>query len=517
MVIVLAIVSAGFIGSGSVPAVSPSPAASSSPALGGLGSPSPTADACTTVLAGMALPAVTLTSPAQFGQRRQVATTVTRVDDAGFVVPVDRTVEIAAGASMRVEVGDARCVNELRVDLHGVAIAGSDALAVGGLVPLSDGRRYTFSAPPAGDWVLRVGLRVAAPAEFAGLWAVYFFRLNSGYVAYESPLPSFVVAQGGGSEGPLETPAIPCIAPSAGTRNPLSVDLVRSNGESIPGIPATGPQATWESAMGSGPLPPAIEGLPPTPLDVDEAVEFQIAGAVCAVRWQVDAGRLPAQAGGPGGPFDQPWWWAGQTDNDGRDPAIVAQNVIGVRVASVGDFVVRLVVDIPDLGGEAILWPVRVAGPELPAARIAGPDGVFVTMTPRCGASYELTSGTYAADACVPSWPLLPDGPVLDVAAGSLLRVDAPGWTILRWWAQYADRRTVADAGGLLDDVSHLADGGSDLGFASFELPVPPRPDPSTMSSDDAAYGWLIQVSLSVRTADGVTTAPYYARVRVAP
>ena len=181
-VIILAVVSAGLIGFGSVPPASPSPASPSSAALDGLGSPSPTADACTTVLAGMALPAVTLTSPALLGQRRQVATTVARVDDAGFVPPVDRTVEIAAGALMRVEVGDARCVNELRVDLHGVALAGGDALAVGGLVPLSDGRRYTFSAPPAGDWVLRVGLHVAAPAEFAGTWAVYFFRVNSGYV-----------------------------------------------------------------------------------------------------------------------------------------------------------------------------------------------------------------------------------------------------------------------------------------------------------------------------------------------
>ena len=295
------------------------------------------------------------------------------------------------------------------------------------------------------------------------------------------------------------------------------MDLVRSNGESIPGIPATGPQATWESASEWRPLPAEVRDATPTELALDEPIEFRTAGAVCAVRWQVDAGWVPA----PDAIRDRTWWWAGQADNDGRDPAIVAQNVIGVRVASVGDFVIRLVLDIPDLGGEAILWPVRIATPELPTARIAGPDGAFVAMTPRCGAAYELTSGTYAADACVPTWPLLPDGPVLEVAADSLLRVDAPGWTILRWWAEYTDRQNVADAGGLLDGmldgVSHLADGGSDLGFSSFELPVPPRPDASTLSSDDAAYGWLVQVSLSVRTADGVTTAPYYARVHVTP
>ncbi len=472
---------------------SPGPSAMSEPSAPvaiASASPSPAADPCPP--AGLRAPSAVLSPTNRAGISSGPAPFVRDVADAGFVPPVDQALEVGAGFRMRVELTDARCVEAIAIALSGTGVPGGQALTVS-TVTQNAGRRHAFNAPPAGDWVLRIAVRLRGSRFEDAPWAIYFFRLNVGYVAYESPIPEIPP---GPSVEPLVTPAIACVALDTGAPLPPAVDLVRGDGSRTPGVLR---EYRWQGAAGSGTGSPDPSTLDAVVLEFGEPITIRLADDACAVRWRIEARRVPDT----GQPLEVIGVWEESPENASGNPAVAAQNVFAVGAVAVGSIVIHATFDFQTGDREVVYWRAEVAGLPIPAIRVAAdPGGQPVAPVAGCGAWYQFASGASGGDECGPSWPELPDGPFLMLAEGGLLRADAPGWTVTGWSARYAPQSDVVPSGNN-PGTTELVSGWSEVGFASVQIPAPPPGE------------WSVQVFLTLRRDGDTISSPYYVRLQV--
>ncbi len=455
--------------------------------------PTASADPCAAVAADAPAPVVTVKAGNQFGMRRAATAFAGDLVAVGFPVPATRPVEAAAGSSYALTISEPRCVREVRVEVHSVGTVRSTALSISDMNPTSKSS-FQFFGPPAGDWVMRVALRLGSPSGDSDRWGVYLWRLNSGYVPYESPYPPNVEPPP--DDGTFVTPELPC-----GSLDPppaeLPITMVGANGVPIAGTPVAGPN-DWQE-------PGRVDALPadlpePVALALGEPLAFRIAGQACAVRWTVDSGPLPA-AGAPFLAFDS---WAGWTDNPSRDPAVAAQNVIEANVSTVGEAVVHVAVDVPGFGTEAFVWRITVDEPPVTAASVAAtPAGDSVGLVRGCGASFDLAIGAYANEQCVNAWQVDQPLPELTLVSGSTFRLRAEDGPMRSWFAEYADADATIQGGGPVGEPFGLGYGGSEVGLATAELPAPP------------VGRWLVRISLQVVSDIGTITVPYFVIIDV--
>ena len=458
-------------------------------------SPSPSVESCPVNAGTDVIPTIVLAARNQFGHRQTATITSAVVDELGFVPPIDNPVEVEAGFVMALTLDDPRCVDVVRLDIHGTAISGSSSLAVS-MSPAPDGRKYAFQAPPPGDWTVRIAIRLRAPSLASAPWAIYFVRMNVGYVAYASPLPS------GGppvpTDGQLVTPVRPCGPVEAGRSRPPTVDLVTSAGRRVSGVLG---DYTWIGAsqvVGD----PSMAAVEPTDLALGAPFSLEIAGSACAVRWQIHAGPLP----GVGQPLQPRWILDGFTDNPTGDPQIAAQNVFNLTAVASGDVVVRGSFEFPGGTSETVYWRLRLPLSALPIPIIsASATDPATPMIPGCGATFELADGSGFGENCLWTWPDLRGGPALSVKDGSMFHLAVPGYTIYSWSGSYQVPNPDGVPWNTSDSWKSLADGTNSLGVSGIDVPVPP------------AGAWDVQVFLTVRDGSVGFAAPFFIRMTAAP
>jgi hypothetical protein len=490
-IVTLAVLGTGPLVPGPSSSATPGPTRSSEV---GLASASPTATADPCPIVPLPAPAVTLNPRHQYGIQSGPAVVSDTATDVGFVPPVDRSLEIGAGYRMEAVLSDDRCVDALGIDLHGTSQPGHAALTIVPLGPLAGGRTVGFDAPPAGDWVLRVTVRLRGPTFSTAPWAVYFFRLNVGYVAYESPVPEGFA---GPSEEPLVTPAVPCGSPDLAAAVPPAVELEDDNGLHVAGILG---EYRWNGHASIETGLPDLSAVTPIDLTTGEPIALRVADQVCAVRWRIEAGTTPEA----GQPLESTWSWNELSENPSGNPIVAAQNVFPVTAIAFGNVVISATFDFSTGDHEVVYWRAKMASLPIPEAQVAvEPSGIPVAPVVGCGISVQFANGTGGGESCGPSWPELPGGPILTTSAGTTLRVDLPGWKIVSWLAQYAAQSAVRPSGNSPDVVGELESGSSSVGFASVEVPSPPSGE------------WSVLLSLGLRQDADVFYVPYYVRINV--
>ncbi len=458
-------------------------------------SPSPSVESCPANAGADVIPTIVLAARNQSGHRRSATMTSAGVDELGFVPPIDNPVEVEAGFVMALTLDDARCVDIVRLDIHGTAFSGSSSLAVS-MSPASGGRKYAFQAPPPGDWTARVAIRLRAPSLASTPWAIYFVRMNVGYVAYASPLPSGAPTVP--PDGQLVMPVQPCGPVEARASRPPSVDLVTSAGRHIPGVLGDYTLAGASNVVGD----PSMAAVEPTDFALGAPFSLEIAGAVCAVRWQVHAAPLP----GVGQPLQPRWMFDEFTDNPSDDPQVAAQNVFNLMAVASGDVVVRGSFAFPGGTSEVVYWRLRLPLSALPIPNIkASAADPGVPMIPGCGANFDLPDGNAVGENCLWTWPDLRGGPALTVKGGSMFHVAVPSSTIYSWSATYQMPNPDGVPWRGSDSPSVLFYGDNSLGVSGIDVPVPP------------AGVWDVQVFLTVRDGSLGVSAPFFIRMTVAP
>lgn len=458
-------------------------------------SPSPSVESCPVNAGADVIPTIVLAARNQFGHRQTATMTSAVVDALGFDPPIDNPVEVDAGFVMALTLDDPRCVDVVRIDIHGTAISGSSSLAVS-MSPAPGGRKYAFQAPPPGDWTARVAIRLRAPSLASAPWAIYFVRMNVGYVAYASPLPSGAPTVP--TDGQLVMPVRPCGPVEAGASRPPSVDLVTSAGRHVPGVLG---DYTWIGAsrvIGH----PSMAAVEPTDLVLGAPFSLEVAGSVCAVRWQIHAAPLP----GVGQPLEPRWIFDDFTDNPAADPQVAAQNVFNLIAVASGDVVVRGSFTFPGGTSEVVYWRLRLPLSAMPIPNInASANDPGMPMIPGCGATFDLADGSAVGENCLWTWPDLRGGPALRVKNGSMFHVAVPGSTIYSWSTMYQMPNPDGVPWNTSDSSRSLADGSNSLGVSGIDIPVPP------------AGVWDVQVFLTVRDGSVGFSAPYFIRMAAAP
>ena len=493
-VVAVAIVVVALLGTGPL-ASHPSPTPSGSQHVG-LASitPEPTEDPCPPATAKP--PTISLGSRTTFAVRAAVSALGQTPDGPAVEVPVKRTVDVKPGAPMRLDVLDRRCIELVGIDLIDTSRPTGDALMVRLPAPLDEGSRTVdWDAPPAGDWVVRVALKLRAPlaGDKAGPWAVYFYRMNSGYVAWASPVPDG--ADGGTAQGPLVTPAVPCgPLPTGGTTPPV-VDLVAA-GASHPGLLG---DYRWNGVVVSAGVPASVNQL--TPIAVSAPFELLIEGRVCATEWRIEVEAWPGFGNvfGATGSLDQ------SPENPGQHPEIASQNTFMFQQDAYGTYIIQASFEFESGEHEVVYWVVQAASPATPDAHLAAQSsGDRVALVRSCGASFQI-GDRYGNEICTDMlWPELPNGPILSVDAESELRLDAGGQLIVGWSVEYVDQASIALTGRNPGCVVALTSGYSGVGLSSLE--VPPLPPGA----------WSVRVSLTVRVGTDSLTVPYFTWLEVA-
>ncbi|MCI0345273.1 MAG: hypothetical protein L0221_07485 [Chloroflexi bacterium] len=489
-VIAVAIVMIAILGTGPL-APQPSPSPSDRPAPSNdtavaTNAPETTADPCPTV--DRKLPMVTLGSA-----RLPHAATASTPEAAGFEVPTKYVTEVRPGQRISIVLNDRRCVELVGIDIVDTNHANREGLTVRIPSPLEpNARSVAWDTPPAGDWVVRVAvlLRGFAPEDAAASWAIYFFRVNSGFVAWASPVPEVAAGQG---DGPLVTPAASC-ASVPDDPAPPAVEL------------HVGEQATrgilgeydWRGMAFAGGVQEAL--LASGPIEVDGPVTLRIAGDVCATSWYITAGVL---AMGGEEPMDSQQYYIDQSpENPSNDPQIAAQNAFSPGLSVFGTYVLRAAFEFANGDLETAYWLLHVPLGPLPEARaFAGGSLDPVTLLQGCGAEFSTEDG-YGVEVCSADWPTLPDGPQLALAADNDLHIGADSRPISGWVVQFAQLAEI-EAAAHPGCPYILTSGYSGLGLESLVLPAfPPG-------------AWVVRVTLTYRDAEDSMTVPYFVRVSV--
>lgn len=484
--IAVAIVLIAVLGSGPL-APRPSPSPSPMPSDIGVASVSPSATLDSCPGADQRPPTVTLGAAPSAPARAATAP-----GDAGFEAPTEHFMEVSPGARMLVELNDRRCVELVGIDIADTANPTRSGLTVRAPTALEPDRRSAnWQAPPAGDWIVRVSvlLRGLAPSDADTPWAVYFFRLNSGPVAWASPLPSGV---GGVAEVPMVTPTVPCGSLPYPDRPP-AVHL--EVGDTV--VPGIRLYYDWRNREFEKSVAEGLAAVPP--IELAWPFTLRIVGDFCATSWTVMAGPMPAGEA----EFAATLGLEQSPLNEANSPNVAAQNTFAIAQEAYGTYVIEAALTFENGDRESMYWLVHAAMPALPVARvIPGPSEEPVVPVAGCGAAFQ-SGDRYATEVCIPFWADVGAEPPLGLPSGSALQVDADGETIVSWSVAFADAPSLVMSGGVPECAMNLLSGVSDVGLEVIALPELPVGD------------WVVQISLTVRTATGFSTAPYYLHVRV--
>ena len=495
--VAVAIVVVAILGTGPLaphPSQTPTPSWSASDPIVAISSTPESTDACPA--RGATAPTVNVAANTAFpAEGAEAVGTGEAIQDTDVVAPVDRSIQVEAGARMRVTLSDVRCLDLVGIDLFATSHPRSQPLVIRVPAPFERGfRTADFDGPASGDWIVRVSLQLHGSAP--GPWAVYLFRLNTGFVTWEAPVPS---ASTDTPEGPLVTPAVPCGPWPSDSASPPPVDLVVGE-TAVSGIPGS---SRWHgTTVGQHPLD---EVAAANVIDLAQPYTLRIADAICATGWQIGAGVLTPGVLTPADPpFTELVYIDSSPDNPGNEPRVAAQNTFAHTPDALGAYVIRASFTFPNGDFETAYWPVRVAVPAGPEAHIAvRPDGDAVTLSVGCGLTVSRSDGTYGSEVCGTSMAAPVGSPQLVLSEGDELRADASGKPIVGWTVTYFDRSAPSPPIGAAICGTALTSGWSGVGFGSLTIPALPPGD------------WSLSIVLTVKEGDDTYSVPYWAFVKV--
>jgi hypothetical protein len=405
------------------------------------------------------------------------------IDSIDVVVPVERYVAVEGGVSLRLLVTQSTCVGVLGIDLVDASHPHGAPLTARLPTPLSKGERSViWRAPPSGDWVVRVAIRMRGPAQvLSGAtdnpWLIYLFRLNTGAVAWANPVPS------GADPGGVDvTPAVPCGPES--TAGPPAAQLLLNE----TAYPGTTGSSRWRGVVVD--RMPVDEVTARPPIALTSAASIEIEGAACAAGWQIEAGLLG----------DVDGQWAGLYAYDSvplDDPGNASQNIFSVPDGVLGAYVIKARFSFESGDFLEAYWPVTVEKPPVAEAsiKLASRD---VPMVVGCGMSYQ-GADRQGLEICASSWPEPEGVATVAIDARSTFRSSVTGETLTGWYLSY----TAEQESGPSDAFCDLISGNTSVGVSSIEIPAPPP------------GSWSVRAILTYSVKGGTYTVPYFVRIVV--
>jgi hypothetical protein len=286
---------------------------------------------------------------------------------------------------------------------------------------------------PTGDWVVRVVAYYAtgiAGQENSNV-VERFFRVLSGRA--EGPIPT-----------PETPPVVPCTAMPAGAPPP---DLVLHGGEDGPVVgiaPGTGQPEVHYATPGA-------------------QIEIRDEGDACARAWSIQARNVDT-----GETID-----IETRQNPTSDPFQFAQN--RWRILSLPTGLLQITATMAYSADVTVArrWSLIVQVPELPALSVVAPDGRSTAALPDCGVAWSFDEGTAIIESCTED-RFARGLELLSVAAGTPVRLEAPGWTIDQWSGDCGTLDVEVDPLSALTIVNNCDLGGS---LRPGQVVFIPRPD----------------------------------------
>ena len=359
--------------------------------------PTPAASSCALVRPGHPHDIrVSSGGPPQQGVAPTPAPSGEPVDEAAWPVP---SIELAA------RVGVAEGVNLLAdldacVQFVSAEYAPADASASGPFpitwhtMEISPPRAIVPLGPlPEGDWIVRV--------------SATFLDFLTTPTSIDSTEQFFRVIVGSGvrpsEPAPEVTPAVHCV-PWNDSSQPPDLVLTGTEDQSVPGIPP-----------GTG-TPPLTYGTMGSP------IEIRTSGDGCALAWSITAFNVDTNRSVS----------IESQDNAAYDPFLAAQNRWLLSYLPTGLLQMTATMHYSADVSVTRRWDVIIEPPDFPAVVFRAPDGTTATGAPACGAQWGYPDATGGEVSCTGN-PILANLEELDVAPGSVIRVDVPGWTVASW------------------------------------------------------------------------------------
>ncbi|MEW5992434.1 MAG: hypothetical protein AB1736_13975 [Chloroflexota bacterium] len=382
---------------------------------------------------------------------------------AGWTVPgLERGILLPSGASLVVEAGRSACLTSVAVALAAADAAdpGTAATDLRTVRPERLADELDLGGLPGGDWVVRLAIefaRVPQRGGEAGEPRIAFFRVVSGDVPVLAPSPQV-------------TPAVACGPDPLGSGPPGLVLVIDD-----------GPPILAQDGGGAG---------GPVAVRLGQAIEVWAVGDVCARGWSLEV------ADGVGNAFLQESY-----PNPVDNPFLAAQNRWTLTQLLIGDSTVSATIRFGRDRLVAGTWRLRLEAPALAAAMANGPTGPGVPVLPGCGQFWDYPGGTAFEPCFVQSVP--DDLEPLDVVAGSVVRIELDGWSVVEWFARCGAERVGASAPSEFTTLDECDLGGRSGGVTIAFVPWPGER--------------LILIGITAHR-DGITAyGNYYLRVRAAP
>ena len=378
-----------------------------------------------------------------------------------WTVPgLERGLLLPPGASLVLDAQRSVCI--VSVD---VAIAGVHEVDPGSTVaetrreePGRPSKDVDLGSLSAGDWVVRVEVTfLASTGRVSPTSRVAFFRVVAGDSLILAPSPQV-------------TPAVACAPDPLGSGSPDLV-LVVDDGPPV--------------AAHEGPGDPTL-----VEVSFGQRIEVRATGDVCARGWSIDV------ADGLGNAFLQESY-----PNPVDNPFLAAQNRWTLTQLLIGDSTLTATIQFGRDRSARGVWRLHLETPGLPAAFATGPDREGVPALPGCGQYWALPGGDAFEPCFVQS---VPDGlEPLALAAGSVVRVELDGWSVVSWFARCGE---VPENGNIRAEFVILD--GCDLGERSRPAAIAFVPWPGE---------WLVLIGITAER-DGVTAyGNFYVRIVAEP
>ena len=258
---------------------------------------------------------------------------------------------------------------------------------------------------PEGDWIVRITatfleFQAASPAPPESTERFFRVIVGSGVRPSEPP--------------PEVLPAVACV-PWDDTVNRPDLVLTGTDDGTVPGI-----------APGTG-TPPLTYG------NMGSPIEIRATGDACALAWSISAQNIDTNRSVA----------IESQDNATFDPFVASQNRWLLRSVPTGLLEMTATMHFSADVTVSRRWALIVQAPDFPEVLFRASDGTEVTGTPSCGSQWEYlvdvapsgkfeTNATGGEVSCTGN-PILGDVPELATAPGSVIRVEAPGWTVGAW------------------------------------------------------------------------------------
>ena len=246
---------------------------------------------------------------------------------------------------------------------------------------------------PEGDWIVHV--------------SATFLDFLTTPTSIDSTERFFRVVVGSGARpsepAPEVTPAVPCV-PWNDAAQPPDLFMTGTQDGPSPGVPP-----------GTGPPPPTY-GM------IGSALEIRTTGDACALAWEITAFNVDTNRS-----------VSIETQaNPAYDPFLVTQNRWRLGSLPTGLLQVTATMHYSADSSVSRRWNLIVQDPGFPDVEFRAPDGTLAQGTPACGAQWSYPDATGVEVSCTGA-AVRGDVEQLLAAPGSVIRVDAPGWTVGSW------------------------------------------------------------------------------------